>query len=189
MVEITLPILLQIVQTLGILVGIVYYLIIMRNSQRNQELARKAQEQALETRQTQVFMRLYEQLNSEESGKTMMDLMYLDVEDNEEYLRKYDSHANIEHFAKRSNLWFNYNTVGELLRMGFINSDLIHRLGLDVQVVMMWEKWGHIIQETRLREKLPDLWEGFEYLYNEMKEYRRMKGYPDPVLTPKDYIS
>jgi hypothetical protein len=65
MVEITLPIVLQIVQTVGILVGIVYYITIMRSQQRtrelaleSQELTRKAQEQTLETRQTQLFMQI-----------------------------------------------------------------------------------------------------------------------------------
>jgi len=38
MVEITLPIVLQIVQTAGIFVGIVYYLTIMRNNQRTQRI-------------------------------------------------------------------------------------------------------------------------------------------------------
>jgi hypothetical protein len=44
MVEITLPIVLQILQTVGILVGIVYYITIMRNSQRTRELSLQAQE-------------------------------------------------------------------------------------------------------------------------------------------------
>ncbi len=58
MVEITLPLVLQILQTAGILVGIIYYITIMRNTQktrelslRAQELTLKAQEQAKETRQ------------------------------------------------------------------------------------------------------------------------------------------
>jgi hypothetical protein len=56
MVEITLPIMLQILQTAGILVGIAYYLVIMRNSQKTRELALNAQEKALETRQAQLFI-------------------------------------------------------------------------------------------------------------------------------------
>jgi hypothetical protein len=167
---------------LSISLAAFYYISTLRNAQRTQQLQ-------LETRKTQVFMQIYEQLNSEESNKTFMELMYLDIEDNEEYLRKYDSSVNPAHYAKRAQLFYNYNAIGELLRGGIIDSDLIHRLLLDFQVIMMWEKWEHIIRETREREKIPDLWEGFEYLYSEMKEYRNMKGYPDPVLTPQDYIS
>jgi len=42
MVEITLPIMLQIMQTVGILVGIIYYITIMRNTQKTRELTLKA---------------------------------------------------------------------------------------------------------------------------------------------------
>jgi uncharacterized membrane-anchored protein YhcB (DUF1043 family) len=52
MVEITYQMVLSTLQTIALIVGIAYYLIIMRNSQRNQALALRAQEQALETRST-----------------------------------------------------------------------------------------------------------------------------------------
>ncbi len=174
---------LQIVQTIGILVGIVYYITIMRSQQRTREYALNAQEHALETRQTQVFMQIYQQLNSEESYRTYMELMNLEIMDNEEYLKKYDSSVNPAHFAKRASIWYSYNTIGELLRMGIVEPELLHRLTLGPLVIMMWEKWEHIIRETREREKLPDVWEGFEYLYKEMKKLRDMKGYPDIILT------
>jgi uncharacterized protein HemX len=73
MVEITLPIMIQIVQTLALLVGIVYYITIMRNTQktrelslRAQELTLKAQEQAKETRQAGLLMQIYEAYRSTE---------------------------------------------------------------------------------------------------------------------------
>jgi len=178
MVEITLPIILQLIQTFGILVGIVYYITIMRNQQ-------KTQEQQLETRKTQIFMQIYQQLNSEESYKTQMELLYLEVKDNEEYLQKYDSSVNPAHYAKRAYTWYTYNSIGELLRMGIIDLDLLIRLQLDPQVILMWEKWEGIIRATRVRENIPDLWKGFEYLYDELKNYRDSKGYPDITLTQR----
>jgi hypothetical protein len=68
MVEITLPIVLQIIQTVGILVGIIYYLIIMRNSQRNQKLQ-------LETRQAQLFMQWYQKFDNATEGIQTMDVL------------------------------------------------------------------------------------------------------------------
>jgi hypothetical protein len=44
MVEITLPIILQLLQTAGILVGIIYYITIMRNTQKTRELTLQSQE-------------------------------------------------------------------------------------------------------------------------------------------------
>jgi uncharacterized protein HemX len=62
MVEITYQMILSTLQTIALIVGIVYYLIIMRNTQktrelslRAQELTLKAQEQAKETRQAQLL--------------------------------------------------------------------------------------------------------------------------------------
>jgi hypothetical protein len=59
MVELTYQMVLSTVQTAGILVGIAYCLVIMRNSQKTRELALQSQEQALETRQAQLFMDVY----------------------------------------------------------------------------------------------------------------------------------
>jgi len=134
-------------------------------------------------------MQIYQQLNSEETYKSWAELVNQDIGDYDYYLQKYDSSVNSAHYAKRAHIWYSYNTIGELLRQGVIESDLVHRLSLDPQVIVMWEKWENIIRETRVRENMPDVWEGFEYLYNEMKEYRRMKSYPEPELTPRDYLA
>ena len=63
MAEITYQMVLSTIQTIALVVGIVYYLTIMRNAQKtreltlqSQELTRKAQEQSLETREAQLFM-------------------------------------------------------------------------------------------------------------------------------------
>lgn len=161
---------------LSIAASIIYYASVLRN-------ANKTQQMQLEARQTQTFMQIWEQLNSEEYHKTFMELMYLHVEDNEEYLRKYDSSVNREHYAKRAHIWYSYNAIGELLRMGVIDACLIQRLLLDSQVIMMWEEWEHIIMAIRVREKIPKMWAGFEYLYVEMKKLRDIEGLPSPELT------
>ncbi len=183
MVEITYPMVLSTIQTASLVVGIIYYISIMRNQQRTRELALKAQEHATETRQTQIFMRLYEQLNNAETYTSWAELANMEI-DNEEYLQKYDSSVNPAHFGKRAHLWFTFNTVGELLLMGIIKPDLIHRLTLRTMVIVIWERWEHIIRATRVRENTPDIWNGFEHLYNEMKRYRKERDYPE-VTYPK----
>ena len=70
MVEITYQMILSTIQTASLVVGIIYYITIMRNQQRTRELTLKAQEHATETRQTQIFMRLYEQLNNARARNT-----------------------------------------------------------------------------------------------------------------------
>jgi len=89
MVEITLPIILQILQTIGILVGIVYYITIMRNTQRTRELSLNAQEQALETRQAQMFLQMLNRWRDETEGLDVWPVIATKISNAEEYLDKY----------------------------------------------------------------------------------------------------
>ena len=59
-----------------------YYISTLRNAQRTQEMQ-------LETRQTQIFMQIYQQLNSEDSFRTWAELMNIECENYDDFLRKY----------------------------------------------------------------------------------------------------
>jgi hypothetical protein len=166
----------------GIIASILYYASVLRNANKTQQLQ-------LETRQTQIFMQIYQQLNTVETAKTTMELMTLNIKDNTEYLEKYDSTVNLDNYAKRASIWYTYNSIGELLRIGTIDLDLILRLQLDIQVIIMWENWEEIIRATRVRENLPYLWEGFEYLYDELKRYRVSQGFTGRIGPPPDLLA
>jgi len=173
MVEITLPILLQIVQTAGILVGIIYYITIMRNSQRNQELARKAQEQSVETREAQLFMQIYQQLTSIESQKTWGELLNMEWDDIEDYRKKHDSTVNLDSWGKRGHIWWSYSTIGMMVKKGLIDPEMVY-MTLGNMVIMQWDKWSEVIYDTRERSVRqgvkggPYMFKGFEYLNDEM---------------------
>jgi hypothetical protein len=186
MVEITYQMVLSTLQTISIMVGIVYYLGILRNTQRtreltlqSQELTRKAQELSLETRKTQLFMQVFQQQNTEENYQAWAELVNMDNIDWDNYIQNMDSTVNPTHYGKRSKIWTTYNAMGELLRMGIVDPDFIHSVALDQTVIIMWDKWEHIIRKIREKENMPDIWEGFEYLYNEMKSRRESKGLPE----------
>jgi hypothetical protein len=154
MVEFTLPILLQMVQTLALLVGIIYYITIMRNSQRNQELARKAQEQAVETRQAQLFMNVYNTLASKEFQK--------DWETNP------DDWAV---FARATN-WI--EGIGVLVRRGLIDPELVYDL-LYGSIILFWERHFDILQSIREQLDLPLVYADLEYIYNMMKSIQEKR--------------
>jgi len=167
---------------IGIIVSILYYTSVLRNANKTRELQLRVQEQAIETRQMQLFMTIYKDLNTKESHQDWAELVNKKIE-YDEYLEKYDSHVNPVHFGKRTTLGYIYNTIGELLRLELIKIDLLHRLNVDSSVVIMWENWEHIIRKTRERENMPDIWDGFEYLYLEMKKLRKSQDYPDITYT------
>ena len=157
---------------LGLTASILYYASVLRN-------ANKTQQQQLETREIQIFMQLMQQISNEASYKTWAEIVNQGKVDYDEYVEKFDSSVNPEHYAKRCTLWHNYNSIGELLRQGVIDHDLLERMLVAPMILIMWENWEHIIKKTRERENAPEIWLGFEYLYNEISCKRRQKGYPD----------
>jgi hypothetical protein len=115
-------------QTIALVVGIAYYLFIMRNSQRNQELTLKAQEQALETRQTQLFMQIYQDMSSPEHYLRSNELLAMEWEDWDDYIRKYGLENNPEAYALRHSMWYRLNGVGLLVKAGLIDVDRVYDL-------------------------------------------------------------
>ncbi len=87
MTEITLPILLQIVQTIALLVGIVYYITIMRNAQK--------------ARQTEIFMQLYQSRTDKENSQILWDLMGMEWDNVDDFHYKFSPQTNPEHAATR----------------------------------------------------------------------------------------
>ena len=179
MVEITYQMVLSTLQTVSLMIGVIYYIFIMRNSQKSRELSLKAQEQTLETRQTQLLMQIYQNLSSETTLKNWIDILSYEFEDYEDFNKKYGSAYNRESFAKRYSVWRTLDGVGLLLRDGLLDVDRVYDL-MDATVIPQWEKYGHIIKEFR-NEGWPDAEEGFEYLYDEIMKVRKQRGIAEDV--------
>jgi len=88
MVEITLPIILQIIQTVSLFVGVIYYITIMRNAQKTRELTLKAQEQALETRQAQMFLQMLNRWRDEIGDLDHWTIIGQKLNSAEEYIER-----------------------------------------------------------------------------------------------------
>ncbi len=180
MVEITYQMVLSTLQTIALIVGIVYYLIIMRNSQRTRELtleshelARKAQEQAYETRKVQLFMQIYHDMNSTENLRIDSELINMEWEDWDDYVRKYGSSNNPESYVLRFSMWVRLNGVGLLVKAGHIDVGSVHDL-MRQTIISQWEKWRDIIIRIREEYNMVGFCEGFEFIANEMvKEIER----------------
>jgi uncharacterized Zn finger protein len=176
MVEITYQMVLSTIQTVGILVGIVYYLTIMRNQQRtrelalkSQELTRKAQEQALETRQAQLFMPIYSKFYEKEFMKDFGNVVRnWEWDDYDDFYEKYGVEKNPEAWSSFIATMDYFEGIGVLVKRKLIEASLIDDL-ISGLVMMYWEKSESYIRESRLRRNYPQFAEFFEYLYNEVK--------------------
>jgi hypothetical protein len=171
MVEITYQMVLSTIQTVSLIIGVVYYIFIMRNSQKNQQMQ-------LETRQSQLFMQLFQHHIDKERWKDAWTLTEMEWDDFDDFARKYDSSVNIENFALRYSHWYFWDGMGLLLKKGLVDREMIFYLMGGYGVVWDWEKFGSVIKEIRNRINLPDFCVWFEYLALEMMKVAEEKGRP-----------
>jgi len=179
MFELTYQMVLTTIQTLALLVGIIYYITIMRNQQKtrelalqSQELTRKAQEQQLETRQTQLFMQLVDTYVEKGYRTTALEMLsdkwsWVDFDD---YLKKYGPDTNPEAWNKFQLQLSHWSVQGFLVRDGLLSAENIWSWWGWVPR-SLWEKFEPIIVEYRNRfEKPPKgmLHGSFEDLYYDM---------------------
>ena len=131
----------------GVLVGVVYYILDVKNQKR--------------MRQTDLLVRLFSNMISKdwlEAWEKVRDRENLDYD---EYKMKYG-------FVEANQVYLFYDQLGRLLQKGLIDIDL---LPVEVgQVTNAWEKLGFVLEGSRKKFNEPRLGAGFEYLYNEVKK-------------------
>ncbi len=173
MVEITYQMVLSTLQTIALIVGIAYYLIIMRNAQKtreltleSQELARKAQEQALETRQAQLFMYMYDRWSDPDFLNLWNEIFLWEWTDYDDYEEKYRTEAKRVPF---SSIGIFFEGIGVLVKRELIDPTLVDDL-MSSMVLRFWDKFGEsVIKEKQVRDDYPQYFEYVEYLYNVIK--------------------
>lgn len=169
MVAITYQMVLNTIQTVSLVVGIIYYITIMRNQQRTRETSLKLQEEAEKSRQKEmIFLRF--------QG---FDKTYHDAVDDvltQEWGNTFDDYINHSPESKSN---FNYvqvryNNLGVMLKHDMMDPDLFYEVFPIGNIIRFWEKMENIILDYRETTKDVTYNEGFEYLYNEAK-----KRFPD----------
>jgi hypothetical protein len=160
--QITFQIIFQFLQTVGILVGVFYYIMTIRSNQRNQRMQ-------LETRQAQLFLQLYNRYRDD-----MQDLdiysTFLDVEigSTEDFIRLWRTD---EEFGKTlASLGGFYEGIGVMVREGYIPVRLV-ALQWGGVTRRFWEKMEPFMSDVRELQEFPRAWAETEYLYNELMKY------------------
>jgi hypothetical protein len=160
MVELNYPLMLDVIRTAGILVGIYYYISILRNAQKNRTIDMVFQR--TQTRSVEYFQNINE-LSQMETGWNTPD----------EFYEKYNYEKTPELIAKRSNINSGLNAWGYLLREGLVDIDFVCRFNTPGWIMHWWKTNEPIIMQTRDHNN-PDSNRDFEFLYNAVK-----KRYPN----------
>jgi len=133
----------------GVMVGVVYYILDMRNQAR--------------TRQTDLVMRLYSTYGSKDFQEAWATVRELEFKDYDDFIKKYGWSAAM------SEVGLFFEGVGVLLHKKLVDISMIDDL-FTGPVKMTWEKMKPMIEGHRRQREYPQFYEWLEYLYNEMKK-------------------
>ena len=168
----TLDLVIYYLPLLGVTVSILYYAMVLRNSNR--------------TRSAQLFMSLHSLMSDMEGMSAYLDTMYMEWEDYDDYERRYGSDYNPDNYAKRMTVWTRFDWMGMLLRRGLIDRDVFFELNPGMNPLQHWTKFKDIIREMRRRYNVPMFGTDFEYLAEENRKYMLEKGI-DPTVPETFY--
>jgi len=154
---------------LGVCIAAAYYILNLRNTQKNMQLT-------LDTRRVDLIVSLTSRLINAEGRKAYQELINYEWKNYDDFERKYGSDFDIESSSKRYATWFAYNSIGLMIRRGMVSSEDIYDMGM-FPGVFLWEKYKSVIEEIRKRYFGNDYLKDLELL---SKEMMRIKLQRDP---------
>ena len=162
MVEITYQMMLSTLQTVGLLVGIFYYIMTLRNTRRNQELT-------LENRQAQVMMQLFSTYDNQiqEYDVIVQNIEYDDFDD---FWEKYGRDTNPDFWNKYVRVLGWLENLGVLVKAGLLDMHLI-ALTYAGSTRKVWEIVEPTLADLRDKFDYPRWMSETEYLCKELIKY------------------
>jgi len=137
-----------IIAAVGVLIGVILTVLEVRN--------------LVETRQTDLVIRLYSTFGSEELQDAWEKTQTREYKDFDVYRKEYGL-REVNEVG-----WF-FEGVGVLLHRRLIDVALVDDL-FSSPVKRAWERLKPIAEGERKQTGRPQIWEWFEYLYNEMQK-------------------
>jgi hypothetical protein len=140
MVDITYQMVLSTLQTAGLLVGILYYIFDLQNKREDQRLANtrqelllKSQEQALETRQVELYISLWEKWNSKEFAKDRYDSYRMEWINRTDFHEKFNPSSDWEAQASWNSFGRSIEGLADLHRKNLIDIEFLdHEMLTDI---------------------------------------------------------
>lgn len=140
----------------SMVVAATYYILNLRN--------------VIKTRQAQLFIQLYNRLNDREFCESYgMVLWRFEWEDFDDWQRKYNPEADLETWTAWVSVARFFSGIGTLVKRRLIDIGLVDNI-MGGPVIWTWEKMASVVKEIKVGLKRPQLWDDFEYLYNEIKK-------------------
>ena len=161
MAEITYQMILSTLQTVGLLVGIFYYIMTLRIQQKNQAMT-------LKTRWATVFNLIVSTTLTREGLNHINAIQknhFSNLDEYQELMRTNQDFADAFLFWRQT-----YEHWGTYLREGNIDIRMIARFNVWFHF-WMWEHFRDVIIDHRITSGIKNYYYQWEYLYDSLKEY------------------
>ena len=160
----------------GVLVAAAYYIYNIRTTSKTQELALKAQQQTLETRQAQLLMQIFDKISNKDYREDFMETVWnWKFDSYEDYITNIGSKT--EKVARLTHVFDTLGGVGVLLENKLVDPKMVYHV-LGWEPILCWEKYEPIIKEWGRRTGEPKMYPGSRLLYEELNAvYEADHGY------------
>ena len=112
-----------------------------------------------------------------ELSKIGLELLEMQWDDFDDFLKKFDSTVNHDNYAIRATMFNSYAEMGYSLKSGLIDVKTIcDMLEGGYAVIQMWNKFEPIFLKQREIYGDPKRYSMFEYLVNELRKERVRQG-------------
>lgn len=139
----------------GVFVAAIYYVLQIRHQA-------KARQDMVKTRQADLLMRLYSTRTGKEFQESWKKVMSMESKDYHNYEKWYEWSDFIVVAAF-------FEGIGILLHRNLIDIGLVDDL-FSYSIKTIWEKIKEVVEGVRKHHNAPQIWEWFEFLYNEMQK-------------------
>ncbi len=136
------------IAAVGVIVGVVFTVMELRNFVRQ--------------RQTDLAMRLYQHFGSKEFMNSWWQVTTAEEKDYDEYVEKYGGVDLLQ-------VGVFFEGIGILLHRGLIDITMAQDL-FSESIKLLWEKSESLLKEMVKQRNIPEAWQWFEYLYNELQK-------------------
>ena len=153
---------LSLIQAVGIIVGVAYYILNIQNNQRTQKL--------------QIYNNFLQYRLTEEYWDKVIEVLFQEWETYDEWYMKYGSRANKESWLKFQTIGSFFNSLGEVTKDLKMGINVVHD-SIGPVAIMIWDKIEPIVEGEKKRYleqygMSVGYFVDFRYLVDELKKHR-----------------
>jgi hypothetical protein len=137
---------------ISLIVGVAYYIIILRTGSRN--------------RKAQLYLQFQSRSFDPKFNKLIMEVNNeWQFENQDDFLEKYGFTTNSEAFSKFTAVGSYFDSMGLILQKGLITVDMLPEI-MAIAVLAFWEKYKSIATKLGETFRRPGAFDSIEHLYN-----------------------